>query len=162
MVNIEDELSVSGERLTTIIKELNLEDTMSEIVDAQGKPVDSTPQPTAPAQPEPQVEEEVTIETEQPGEVETKALPEMSCAYVVGLKPDGSFVFEVLGDAPGLVQLLGLHKYAEHRLEVAKDINQGYGPPLLNQRLEQIQQMLKAMLNMMTQQSKDSLLAKMQ
>lgn len=85
-------------------------------------------------------------------------MPEMDVGYLVGLKPDGTFVFEVIGDKPGLVQLLGLHKYAEHRLEVAKDINQGYGIPLLAQTLSQIQQMMKVVLNMMTEQSKNSII----
>lgn len=97
-----------------------------------------------------QVEQE-----EQKGEV--KELPQMSCGYAVGVKHDGSFVFEILGDTPGLVQLLGLHKYADHRLTLAKEINQGYGFPVLAQQNAQLAEMLKVILNMMTEQQKAEL-----
>ena len=103
------------------------------------------------------VQEELPLATESPAPAKVE-LPEVEVGYVVGLKPDGAFVFEVLGDKPGLVQLLGLHKYAEHRLDVAKDINQGYGVPLLAQQLTQVQQILKVLLNMATEQSKSSLI----
>jgi hypothetical protein len=137
------------QRITNI-----MEDNMSEILDAHGHPAEN-------AVTNPDTGDDVSTE-EADSELEDspteQPLPEMDCAYIVGVKPDGGFVFEVLGDNPGLVQLLGLHKYAEHRLEVAKDINQGYGPALLSQQLGQVGQMLKVMLNMLTQQSKDNLL----
>jgi hypothetical protein len=94
-----------------------------------------------------------------PETTETKPveIPPMTSGYVVGIKDTGEFVFEVLGESPGLVQLLGLHKYAEHRLEVAKDINQGYGTPLLAQQLSQVLSMMKVILNMLTEDKKQTM-----
>lgn len=125
----------------------------SKIVNANGMPMEEesqVAQPPAPKQPE----------TEIPQQEEIKELPEVSCGYVVGIKPNGEFVFEVVGTEPGLVQLLGLHEYAKHRLTVAKDINQQYGVPLLSQQIAQLAQMQKVILNMLTQQTKDTFLKK--
>lgn len=82
---------------------------------------------------------------------------ELVCSYTVGLKKGGDFIFEVDGEDPGLVQLLGLHQYAQHRLTFAKDVNQGYGFPVVMKQLNQIGQMMQVLLNMVTQQSKSSI-----
>jgi hypothetical protein len=93
---------------------------------------------------------------EQPvaGEGMEVKLPELHAGYLVGVQPDGKFVFQALGRCQGLVELMGLHKYAEHRLEIAKDVSQGYGYPALYQQNQQIAQsvqhiteLLKVLLN---------------
>lgn len=94
-------------------------------------------------------------ETPNPEEKKTiPAIEKMSCGYVVGIDPEGNLTFEVLGNAPGLIQLLGLHTYAEHRLMIAKDVNQGYGIPLLATQLENVQKTLATVLTMLTNRAK--------
>lgn len=89
---------------------------------------------------------------------ETKnKLDNMKCGYVVGLSQNGDFVFEVLGEQVGLVELMGLHTYADHRLHVALEINQSYGVPLLAGMLENTQKMLKVLLDMQTQKAANNL-----
>lgn len=150
-----DDLGAAIARAEQAEKELEEErkKNMSEILDSSGKPLDAK-------------EEEETVQEEQPqgenleGEKPpTKAvnLPEMKCGYVVGIQPDGEFVFEVMGEEVGLIELMGLHKYADHRLEVAKDISQAYGPALISQQIGQMNQMVKVLLNMQTQQAKNNL-----
>ena len=117
---------------------------MSEIVDPQGQPIEAEEKPA-----DQQESESQEIEVE---------VPELICGYLVGLKPDGKFVFEVTGQSTGLIELMGLHQYASHRIEVAKDVNQGYGPPLLAKQLSDIGSMLKVILNMLTQQQGKNLL----
>jgi len=53
---------------------------------------------------------------------------DLKSGYTVGYKENGDFVFEIHGEDTGLVQLLGLHEYARHRVEFVRDVNQGYGP----------------------------------
>lgn len=80
-------------------------------------------------------------------------VPDLDYGYVVGVKPDGQFHFEALGSNQGLVQLLGVHKYAEHRLSVATDINQQYGFPVLAQQVHQLTEMMKVLLNVIGNQT---------
>jgi hypothetical protein len=95
-------------------------------------------------------------------EVETKKdkapnLDHLACGYIVGLQPNGDIVWHVLGEQPGLVQLLGLHKYADYRLNIAVDINQGYGMPLVVKQLASLGQTVETILSMLTQGAKQSL-----
>lgn len=77
-------------------------------------------------------------------------IPELEYGYVVGVQPDGGFVFQTVGAKQGLVQMLGVHQYAKHRLDVATDINQQYGYPLLAQQVHNLTEMVKVMLNMVS------------
>lgn len=104
------------------------------------------------------VTETEPVAQEEEVQQETKELPEMSCGYVVGIKPDGGFVFEIVGPEPGLVQLLGLHKYADHRLKLATDMNQGTGFPLVAQQQGQLSEMLRVILNMLTSKEKSQII----
>lgn len=47
--------------------------------------------------------------------------PEIECGYVVGIKEDGSYVFDVLGTKPGLIELQGLHKVAMEHIDALFD-----------------------------------------
>lgn len=40
--------------------------------------------------------------------------------YSVGLQANGNFVFEILGERKGLVELLGIHAYATTQVEKVK------------------------------------------
>lgn len=121
---------------------------MAKIIDLRGNPVsEETPILT----PNNQTNEE--NETEQ---VKTLNLSSLKAGYVVGVNDKSELVFEILGKDIGLVEMLGLHEYANHRIDVMKDLNQGYGIPLLSQQLGQVGQMLQVMLNMLTNQQKQN------
>lgn len=85
-----------------------------------------------------------TAETDEP----KTEIPAMDYGYVVGVKPDGQFVFQTVGNNQGLVQMLGIHQYAGHRLQVATEVNQQYGFPVLAQQVHQLTEMMKVLLNM--------------
>ena len=92
-----------------------------------------------------------TIETDSPeAKALTDKLADLSVGYVVGLTNSGDFVFEVLGEHPGLVQLMGLHQYAAHRVQIALEMNQGVGTPLLAGMLDNLQKMVNVLLKMNT------------
>ena len=102
----------------------------------------------------------ITSATEDEGETKKDKAPDLdhlACGYIVGLQPNGDLVWHVLGEQPGLVQLLGLHKYADYRLNVAVDINQGYGIPLIIKQLAGLGQSVETILNMITQGAAKSL-----
>ena len=103
------------------------------------------------------IEEQAPEIEDVPQEPEALDLSNLQCGYVVGLGDNGEFVFEVLGGNPGLVQLLGLHQYADHRLTYARDVNQNYGYPVMMKQINQIGQMMQVLLNMLTQQSKSGI-----
>jgi len=69
--------------------------------------------------------------------------------YTVGVKEDGGFLFELHGEEKGVVQLLGLTKFAENQIDRIHDIALKQGDALLNQGLalifQEIQVMKKAM-----------------
>ena len=47
--------------------------------------------------------------------------PQIRCGYIIGIREDGNIVFELLGNAPGLAELLGLHEVASERLKNKMD-----------------------------------------
>lgn len=61
---------------------------------------------------------------------------EFKCGYVVGVAKDGSLVWRPIGSDLGVVELLGLHQYAGHRLKGVLDMNQGTGDVLTARVLE--------------------------
>lgn len=60
-----------------------------------------------------------------PAPGQTLALDQLKAGYVVGLTQEGEFVFEPVGQTPGLTEILGLHQYAQIRIGVLADLNQG-------------------------------------
>lgn len=70
-------------------------------------------------------------------ETETKK-PEIILGYAVGLKDDGSFVFELLGKQNGVIQLLGIHEYAERQVQILVDAQTGTGLPTIASMLDHI------------------------
>lgn len=110
------------------------------IVDQQGNPVEETPITEAPQQPE-----QTTIELKP---------EDVKCGYVVAVRKNGEFVFETLGDQCGLIELLGVQKYAEHRITIAKDASQNHGYPVIAKQLDKVGQMLQVLLNLATQQTR--------
>lgn len=69
--------------------------------------------------------------------VEQQAAPtqlsaaDLRMGYLVGLTKDGNFVFQVVGQEPGLVELLGLHQYAGLKVKSALDGSQNSGDKLV-------------------------------
>jgi len=78
------------------------------------------------------VDAEFTEETsdEQPQLPEP---PPLEIGYVVGMTKDGNFVFELLGENRGLVQLLGIHEHAKRRVTAIYDDNQMMGDRLVHE-----------------------------
>ena len=57
---------------------------------------------------------------------------DLKIGYAVGMTPDGEFVFQVFGQDPGLVELLGVHRYAEMLCGCLNGVSLGAAP--LSQR----------------------------
>ena len=92
-------------------------------------------------------------------------IPEIETGYVVGIQPDGMIYFQVLGEKQGLIELLGLHQIAEHRLNGAIDANQGYGYPVVARQIaqlaeynRQVGETLKVVLNTMSKSSENRII----
>jgi hypothetical protein len=86
---------------------------------------------------------------EEPEEAEADLTETLRFGYTVGVKEDGGFVFELHGEDKGVVQLLGLTRFAENQIERIHDIALKQGDALLNQGLallyQEIQTMKRAM-----------------
>ena len=88
---------------------------------------------------------EQNLEQATQNQEEVTEVPELSSGYIVGVEPNGAFYFKLLGKENSLTQMMGLHAYAGHRVELAKEINQGYGFPVLAQQNSQLLEILKQM-----------------
>jgi len=87
-----------------------------------------------------------TEPTELP-ETDVIELPkDVSVGYVVALRGDGEFVFEFFGQNPGLVELLGLHKYSEFRINQLFEVSQRTGVSALAIQLQQLTETLKTVV----------------
>jgi hypothetical protein len=62
-------------------------------------------------------------------------------AYVVGVKNNGQFVFDVHGDEVGLIELMGLHQYADRRIKGVFDDNHGTGDAITMQLFKMLQEL---------------------
>jgi hypothetical protein len=54
----------------------------------------------------------------------------LKSGYLVGVSEDGQLLFRPVGTTLGVIELLGLHGYAGHRLKTILDGNQGTGDAL--------------------------------
>jgi len=64
---------------------------------------------------------------------------ELQIGYLVGLDPEGNFVFRVFGKSQGLVELMGVHAHACRRVQSIHDAKQGIGDGLVLEVLRQVQ-----------------------
>lgn len=101
---------------------------------------------------EPQVE--VVREGPQQEEPNVQQIGDVKVGYFVGLNEKGKFDFRVLGNHSTLVELLGLHQYANLRIQAITDDKVGSGDKLLlsvikNQQLmgQMLDQILKSLKN---------------
>lgn len=76
--------------------------------------------------------EEPTME-EAPAEEQQLSLNDLAVGYVVGMDQQGNFIFQVVGQQPGLVELLGIHSFAGERVKDLFNAKQGKGDPLVNE-----------------------------
>lgn len=103
---------------------------------------EATPEPAVEAT-QPAPEGEGTPE-EKPG----LTVDDLRIGYVVGLTKDGNFVFELLGEQKGLVELLGINAHADARVKQIYERAQasgdalihevGKGLGILNQKIDQL------------------------
>ncbi len=59
----------------------------------------------------------------------------MKVAYVVGLDNDGNFVFNIFGKDKGLIEVLGLHELAGHKIKQMLEMNTSTGDKLTQEVL---------------------------
>lgn len=157
---------------TTVIMEENI--MSNQIVDANGHAIDDT---TSADQDVNQSEGQsaTTLDTEDVSEADTtepvldqdtvdrksnadKVVAQAEYGYVVAVLPDGSLAFQEIGSKLGYIQLLGLHQFADYRINVISDSSQKYGAALIAHQQQQIAQMLQVALNMLTNQSKQQIM----
>lgn len=69
---------------------------------------------------------------------------EIKYAFVVGVKNNGQFVFDVHGDSIGLIELLGLKEYADRRIQGIFDDNHGTGDAISMQNYRLLSQLVQA------------------
>lgn len=74
---------------------------------------------------------------------------EFRFGYTVGVDTEGKFVFHLLGNDRGFVQLLGLTKFAEQQISTLMDANLGQGLPRINAGLAVLNAKLEELLKRM-------------
>jgi len=84
-------------------------------------------------------------------EPEAKSEEELQYGYVVGLSAKGDLVFKPVGSNPGLVELLGLHRYADHRLLQYVQQGEGGGLVAINERLGKLTQAIQFLVQLISQ-----------
>ena len=99
------------------------------------------------------MDEKEDVTSEVPEEIKTEPVEEQNgdnlrMGYIVGVTNAGNFVFEVLGENKGLVELLGLHAHATAKIQGVYERAQMTGDALihevgkaltiLNKKLDQI------------------------
>jgi len=60
----------------------------------------------------------------------------LKCGYLVGIDENtNELVFEVVGKDTGLIELLGCHEFARHKVGTVRDIVEDEGTPYLKKAL---------------------------
>lgn len=95
--------------------------------------------------------EETTAKVEAAEEEQVNLAEDLKFGYLVGVKGDGSFVFQILGEEKGVVQLMGINQFARRQLEVISDANMNQGEPLLANGINAIGQELVRLRQAVTQ-----------
>jgi hypothetical protein len=62
----------------------------------------------------------------------------VKCGYAIGIREDGTFLFDIFGSDLGIVELLGLHTIARERIEARMDNQLGGKFSLVIDKLNQI------------------------
>jgi hypothetical protein len=74
--------------------------------------------------------------------------------FVVGVNKDGGVILDMVGEKRGLIEMLGLCKYAEYHLNYTLDAASGQGSPIISQQVHQLAEMMKVLLNVVAQRQK--------
>lgn len=69
---------------------------------------------------------------------------QLKFGYVVGLRKNGKFYFDVTGDTLGVIELMGLHSYASQRVKNVVATNQGTGDAISLEILSRLDALTKA------------------
>ena len=68
--------------------------------------------------------------------------PPIRCGYVIGIQENGEFAFDILGTAPGIIELIGLHAIVGERLLTRMDKQLGGKFSLILNRLDKLTEYL--------------------
>lgn len=89
-----------------------------------------------------------TAQEEQPAQQqEGPKKIDIKYGFVVGVQQDGAVVLDMIGEKKGLIEMLGLCKYAEYHLNYTLDAASGQGAPIISQQIHQLAEMMKVLLN---------------
>ena len=89
---------------------------------------------------------ETTQAAAETPEVEKKQV-DLQYGFVVGVNQDGGVMLDMIGEKKGLIEMLGLCKYAEYHLGYTLDAASGQGSPIISQQIHQLAEMMKVLLN---------------
>ena len=78
---------------------------------------------------------------------------ELKYGYLVGINATGNLVFKPIGTSPGLVELLGMHAYAKHRLDQYIQQGDGGGLTVINERIGKLTQAVQFLVQLFVQNS---------
>lgn len=91
-----------------------------------------------------------TAHSDTPEEEQPQKKQKLTSFYVVGVKEDGSLHFEIGDENITMVDLLGLHKYAEIRVKNTLDVSNETGDGLVAKVANIINARLDAILSRLT------------
>lgn len=87
-------------------------------------------------------------------DAEEKEESPVRVGYTVGVREDGNFVFQITGEKPGLVEILGTHVYASKKIGLLYDRSQMEGQQaiaaqfgLLGQKFNKMIETLNKLMN---------------
>lgn len=113
------------------------ENTKQEVIDVTPEAAPETPQPTT---------------AEAPADEDKKV--DLQYGFIVGVRQDGGVMLEMVGEKKGLIEMLGLCKYAEYHLGYTLDAASGQGSPVISQQIHQLAEMMKVLLNVIANNKK--------
>lgn len=68
----------------------------------------------------------------------TQTAPKYRVGYIVAVQEDGELAFHTFGGSVGMIELLGLHKFADTKMTQILDANQGTGETILRRILQTV------------------------
>jgi hypothetical protein len=97
---------------------------------------------------------ETTSAPEAPAEEAKDKQVDLQYGFLVGVRQDGGVMLEMVGEKKGLIEMLGLCKYAEYHLGYTLDAASGQGSPVISQQIHQLAEMMKVLLNVIANNKK--------
>ena len=90
--------------------------------------------------------EKLESETTEIPEVPVPQLSPLRTGYTIGVREDGSLVFEVLGSHPQLLEMVGLTEIASERIAIQADVRLNGKFTLLTKQLAMVDAKLNILL----------------